>query len=84
MFPQTIYHNGRVKKIQRAKVLRKPRNLKAEYPGHVVSLDTIERFVPGCRRYILRLKICILVFPLHSLPKAMPLNYSILCSLTEV
>lgn len=35
------------------KVLRKPKGLKAEYPGHVVALDTIERFVNGCRRYVI-------------------------------
>ena len=53
ILPQKIYHNGRVKPIKRAKVVRKPRDLRAEYPGHVVALDTIERFVHGCRRYII-------------------------------
>lgn len=44
-----------VKKIERKKrkVLRKPKNLVAAYPGHVVALDTIERFVAGYRRYII-------------------------------
>lgn len=37
----------------RRKVLRKPKDLRAEYPGHVVALDTVERFVEGCRRYII-------------------------------
>ena len=44
----------RMKNIKRrGKVLRKPKNLIAKYPGHVVALDTIERFVAGTRRYIL-------------------------------
>ena len=37
----------------RKKVLRKPKDLRADYPGHVVALDTIERFVNGCRRYVI-------------------------------
>jgi len=52
-FPKKIYHNGRVKKANRQKVLRKPRDFKPEYPGHLVALDTVERFVDGCRRYII-------------------------------
>jgi len=44
-----------VKKIWRKKrnVLRKPKDLIATYPGHVAAFDTIERFVAGCRRYII-------------------------------
>jgi transposase InsO family protein len=34
-------------------VLRKPKQLKPEYPGHLIALDTIERIVNGCRRYII-------------------------------
>jgi transposase InsO family protein len=41
------------RQIKREKVLRKPKDLEAEYPGHVVALDTIERFVAGCRRYVI-------------------------------
>lgn len=41
------------RKIKRTKVLRKPKDLKAQYAGHVVALDTIERFVHGCRRYVI-------------------------------
>jgi transposase InsO family protein len=51
--PQKVSHFGKVKSLKRKKVLRKPKNLKAEYPGHVVALDTIERFVHGMRRYII-------------------------------
>lgn len=40
-------------RFRRKNVLRKPKDLKAEYPGHVVALDTVERFVNGCRRYII-------------------------------
>jgi len=53
IFPQKISHFGKIKKVNRQKVLRKPKDFKAEYPGHCVALDTIERFVHGCRRYII-------------------------------
>jgi transposase InsO family protein len=53
MFPQKISHFGKIKKINRQKVLRKPKDFKATYPGHCVSLDTIERFVNGSRRYVI-------------------------------
>jgi transposase InsO family protein len=39
--------------MNRQKVLRKPKDLRPEYPGQLVALDTIERFVDGCRRYII-------------------------------
>ena len=32
---------------------REPKDLKAEYPGHVVALDIVERFVHGMRRYVI-------------------------------
>ncbi len=53
IFPQKVSHFGKVKKANRQKVLRKPKNFKALYPGHCVAFDTIERFVHGCRRYII-------------------------------
>jgi len=53
LFPQKISHFGRIKPQKRQKVLRKPKNFKAEYPGHLVALDTIERFVCGLRRYVI-------------------------------
>ncbi len=34
-------------------MLRKPKDLKPEYPGHLIALDTIERIVNGCRRYVI-------------------------------
>ena len=52
-FPQKISHFGKVKKANRQKVLRKPKDLKPKYPGHLVALDTVERFVDGCRRYVI-------------------------------
>ena len=52
IFPQKIYHSGRIKPIKRQKVLRKPKGIKPEYPGHLVALDTIEKIVNGVRRYI--------------------------------
>ena len=52
-FPQKVSHLGKVRPLKRRKVLRKPKDLKAEYPGHIVALDTIERFVHGLRRYVI-------------------------------
>ena len=34
-------------------MLRKPKDFKAQHPGHCVALDTIERFIHGCRRYVI-------------------------------
>lgn len=53
VFPQKVSHFGKVKKANRQKVLRKPKDLTPAYPGHLVALDTIEKFVDGCRRYII-------------------------------
>ena len=53
IFPQKVSHFGKVKKTNRHKVLRKPKNFRSTHPGHCVALDTIERFIHGCRRYII-------------------------------
>ena len=53
VFPQKISHFGKIKKANRQKVLRKPKDFKAMYAGHLVALDTVERFVNGCRRYVI-------------------------------
>ena len=53
IFPQKVSHFGKVKRANRQKVLRKPKDFKATHPGHCVALDTIERFIHGCRRYII-------------------------------
>ena len=52
IYPQKITY-GKKRPMKRKKVLRKPKELKALYPGHVVALDTIERFIHGCRRYVI-------------------------------
>lgn len=52
-FPQKVRHNGKIVPIKRKKVIRKPKDFKAEYAGHCVALDTVERFVHGLRRYII-------------------------------
>lgn len=52
-FPQKISHFGKVKKVNRKKALRKPKDFKPEYPGHLVALDTIEKIINGNRRYII-------------------------------
>jgi transposase InsO family protein len=53
IFPQKISHFGKIKKANRQKVLRKPKGIKPEYPGHLIALDTIEKFINGTRRYII-------------------------------
>jgi transposase InsO family protein len=54
IFPQKISPaTGRIRPIKRIKVLRKPKDLKPEYPGHLVALDTIEKHINGIRRYII-------------------------------
>lgn len=51
-FPAKITGTGRVKQI-RAHVIRKPKQFKAEYPGHCLALDTIElRTLSGERWYL--------------------------------
>ena len=44
---------GKILPWKRRKIVRKPHNLVAAHPGHVVALDTIERFVHGIRRYVI-------------------------------
>ena len=38
-----ISHFGKVKKANRQKVLRKPKDFKVLHPGHTIALDTIEK-----------------------------------------
>src|SRR3989344_3021629 len=52
-FPQKISHFGKIKKANRQKVIRKPKQFKTEYAGHLVALDTIEKFIQGTRRYVI-------------------------------
>jgi transposase InsO family protein len=51
--PQKVTHFGKVKKVNRKKVLRKPKDLVPTYPGHVMALDTIEKQRNGRRMYVL-------------------------------
>lgn len=53
IFPHRVSHFGRIYKANRQKVLRKPKDLKPEYPGHLIALDTIEKFINGTRRYVI-------------------------------
>jgi transposase InsO family protein len=53
IFPQKVSHFGKIKKAKRKKVIYKPKDIKPEYPGNLVALDTIEKFVNGTRRYII-------------------------------
>src|ERR1035437_6480385 len=52
-FPQKVSHFGKIKKANRQKVLRKPKDLIPKYPGHVMALDTIEKQRNGRRMYLL-------------------------------
>jgi len=51
--PQRITGTGRVKPYKKPKVLRKPKGIKATYPGHLVALDTVEFILFGTRFYII-------------------------------
>lgn len=51
--PQKVSHFGKIKPLKRRKVLRKPKDFKVEYPGHLVALDTIEKHLDGSRRYVI-------------------------------
>jgi transposase InsO family protein len=53
MFPQKVSHFGKVKRVNRKKVTRKPKDFKAKYPGHCVALDTIEEHIDHNRRYVI-------------------------------
>jgi len=53
MFPQKVSHFGKIKPLKRRKILRKPKDLQALYPGHIAAFDTVERFVSGLRRYVI-------------------------------
>ncbi len=52
-FPQKLTHFGKVKQVNRQKVLRKPKDFEALFPGHCVALDTFEEIQQGMRRYII-------------------------------
>lgn len=52
-FPQKVSHFGKTKKANRMKVVRKPKDFMAEYPGHCVALDTVEKVSAGRRRYVI-------------------------------
>ncbi len=52
-YPEKVSHFGKIKKVNRQKVLRKPKGLKPTRPGHLVALDTVEIFIDGTRRYII-------------------------------
>jgi transposase InsO family protein len=56
LFPQKISHFGKVMKINKKKVTRKPKDFKAKYPGHCVGLDTIEEHINCTRRYVITCK----------------------------
>lgn len=52
IYPQRVTGTGRIVKANRQKILRKPKDFTTQYAGHLVALDTIERFVHGIRRYV--------------------------------
>jgi hypothetical protein len=72
VFPVKINHFGKRIKINRKKVITKPTGFKAEYPGHCVALDTIEKRLNGSKRYILTFIDSILDLPLLMLQTSTP------------
>lgn len=52
IFPKKIGHDGRVKKADRTKKTRKPKDFRALRPGHCISLDSIDHFW-GRRIYVI-------------------------------
>jgi len=52
-FPVKVRHNGQVVPHKRAKKVRKPKHFVARYVGHCGAFDTVERFICGCRRYVI-------------------------------
>lgn len=51
-FPVKVRHNGTIVQRKRTVRTRKPKGFVATHPGHCGSFDTVERFVHGCRRYV--------------------------------
>jgi transposase InsO family protein len=51
--PQKVTGTGRIVKVNRQKVLRKPKGFVALYPGHCIALDTVEKQRNGRRMYII-------------------------------
>ena len=52
-YPKRITVTGRINPLKRNKVLRKPKDFKALYPGHCIAFDTIEKQRNGNRMYVL-------------------------------
>ena len=51
--PQHLKPTGKPKLIKKVYKLRKPKDFTAKYAGHLVALDSIEKFKDGIRRYII-------------------------------
>lgn len=51
--PEKVTGTGRVVRVNRQKVLRKPKDFKVLHPGHTIALDTVEKQRNGKRMYIL-------------------------------
>lgn len=51
--PQRITGTGRIRPYKKEEVLRKPKDITATHPGHLVALDTIEFVLHGLRFYII-------------------------------
>jgi len=52
-FPQKVGHNGNIVRLKRSKITRKPKGFRAKYPGHCVSLDTVEFRIWGQKFYVI-------------------------------
>lgn len=51
--PEKVRHDGTIIARKRTKRARKPKQFKAEHPGHCGAFDTIEKHLNGLRRYVI-------------------------------
>jgi transposase InsO family protein len=53
MVPLHITGTGRVRPYRKVHALRKPKDFKAQHPGHLVALDTVEFVIHNTRFYLI-------------------------------
>jgi transposase InsO family protein len=53
VYPMKVTGTGRIVKVNRHKVQRKPKGFTALYPGHCIAMDTVEKQRNGKRMYII-------------------------------
>lgn len=53
LVPVKVRPNGKVVCRKRVQKARKPKGFQPAYAGHCAAFDTVEKFVEGCRRYVI-------------------------------